>query len=191
VAFELTPDQSGGTYTFHLIHEFPDTLVTDPTWPTALVADAAGNLFGALTTGDSPTSSGTVFMLSPSGGGSFWNYSVLTELTSYADGVEPSDWMAVNAAGTAVYFSTVSGGNSGCGFLYRLSPSGLNGPWTRTPLHAFGANFGQPTADACAASGLELTGNVIYGATQLGGGNGCPPGVGGGCGAIYSYTVPP
>ena len=161
--FELSPSQGGWTET--ILHFF--TGVGEGCQPAAgLVLDRAGNLYGAtLGSGATCTGYGTLFELSPQGGG--WNLRTL--YTFSAEG--PESTLAIDSAGN-LYGTVPLGGHSGCGYyncgtVFELSPSG--GGWTYTDLHDFSGNDGaQPQA------GVAVTGpgGYLYGTTSGGGTHG-------------------
>src|ERR1035441_9689320 len=84
IVFELTPAGSGG-WTETVLHRFGNAM--DGSGPLAgLIFDAAGNLYG--TTSGGGTYDGTVFELTPAGGGS-WTEKVLWSFGSGTDGFAP------------------------------------------------------------------------------------------------------
>lgn len=149
----------------------------------ALLADAAGNLYGTTAFGNGSQKCkdgcGTVFELSPpSGGGSVWIESVLHRFSGGSDGATPEGKLISDEAGN-LYGTTNAGGNLsenscsaagvniGCGVVFELSPPlAKGGTWRETVLHAFSYSDG-----AYPAAGLtfDQTGN-LYGTTQEGGG---------------------
>jgi uncharacterized repeat protein (TIGR03803 family) len=133
---------------------------------TELVVDAAGNLYGTTVQGGLHNS-GTVFQLSPSGGG--WIHTVLYDFTGGLDGGEPYKGVTLDAAGN-LYGTAVTGGNGpcegGCGVTYEMTNSG--GHWTQSVIHNFtGADGSGPGSPVV----LDKAGNV-YGTTPTGGADG-------------------
>lgn len=134
---------------------------------TELVVDAAGNLYGTTVQGGKHAS-GTVFQLSPSGGG--WVHTVLYHFTGGADGGEPYKGVTLDAAGNLYGTAVTGGGGScegGCGVTYKLTNSG--GHWAQTVIHSFtggddGSGPGSPVV-------LDKAGDV-YGTTPTAGANG-------------------
>jgi len=172
----------------------------------ALLADAAGNLYGTTAFGNGSRKCkdgcGTVFELSPpSGGGSLWTESILHRFSGGSDGATPEGKLISDEAGN-LYGTTNGGGSvsepwcsSGCGVVFELSPPSVKGnPWTETVLYAFSWTDG-----ALPAAGLifDESGN-LFGTTQAGGGSGVgvifelsPPQSQGGAWSladIYSFT---
>ena len=157
VVFKLSPSGSG--WTESVLYAFQGG--NDGGQPTAgLIFDNAGNLYGAAESWGSG-GGGTVFELSPSGGG--WNYSVLTSLTGSGG---PVASLTMDAAGK-LYGTTFFDGSAGYGSVFELTPSGGN--WIYTDLHDFtgGTDGGYPGGGVT----LDASGN-LYGTAVLGGANG-------------------
>jgi len=138
---------------------------------SALIVDAAGNLYG--TTPNGGTSNwGVVFKLSPNSDGS-WTESVLYSFTGGDDGSYPDHPSLVFDTAGNLYGATYGGGGlggcnsfgQGCGTVFELK-SNLDGSWTESVLHSFtnandgGWPEGTPIVDAA--------GN-LYGTTTQGG----------------------
>jgi uncharacterized repeat protein (TIGR03803 family) len=111
-----------------------------------LVFDSKGNLYGTASIGGTSSASclnfsncGTVFELSPVGGGG-WTFQVIYSFTGGADGAVPGGDLVVDNLGN-IYGTAQSGGtvnsncSKGCGTVFELSPSGSS--WTFTTLHSF------------------------------------------------------
>lgn len=150
-----------------------------------LVADTAGNLYGAYYSTD------TVFELSRQGSG--WTYSVIATVPGSVLS------LAIDKNGN-IFGTTLSGGfngnfcAAGCGTVFELSPPAqAGGSWTQTILYQFlhgerGPTLPHPTGITIGAGG------VLYGALQSGGdsaGDGLvfrlrPPTVSGGS---WAYAV--
>jgi len=143
--FELSP--VGTSWMETVLYSFAGG--TDGAYPRAgLIMDPAGNLYGA-TFGSEPYYPGTVFELSPSGGG--WKEQVIYAV-NMASGV------------TMDPYGNIFGVNGSTAF--ELSPNG-NGGWNSTVIHTF------PTGpkDGSGAWGtpvLDQAGN-LYGTTFEGG----------------------
>lgn len=122
-----------------------------------LVADSAGNLYGATIQGGS-AGGGVVFKLTRSGGG--WVETVLHDFTGIPDGFEPQTPLVLDAKGN-VYGATSFGGSSGGGTIFELSPSGDG--WTETVLF----NLGEDGATIpIAGLAADAAGN-LFGTTSL------------------------
>jgi uncharacterized repeat protein (TIGR03803 family) len=102
-----------------------------------LTLDQAGNLYGTTQIGGIPGCSGyscgTVFELTPSGGG--WTESVLYRFKDYDDGYFPYSGVIPDREGNL--YGTTQGSN---GTAFQLAPSGSS--WTKTILHNFSYSDG-------------------------------------------------
>ena len=133
VAFELAPD---GTY--NVLHTFSFTPTGgDGAYPSALLRDGAGNLYGTATlgTGANGNSDG-IFKLEPDG-----TYTILFTFTNYTtQGRNPIGGLVGDPAGN-LYGVTFNGGANNQGVAYKLAPNG-----TYTVLYTFtgGSDGGNP-----------------------------------------------
>ncbi len=163
--YRLSPSGSGWTLT--TLYSFQGT--RDGEYPSAtLVFDGAGNLFGATTLGGSG-GGGTVFRLSPSGGG--WNFSLLYSLAGHAsEGQDPGVYNALvlDAAGN-LYGADYADTPNGYGSIFKLTPA--NGIWTYTSLHDFagGSDGANPMGGVNFDANGDLYGTTVYGGTTGGG----------------------
>lgn len=162
--FKLIPSNEG--YTYDVIHAFKEA--GDGDYPAApLIIDGTGALYGTTSLGGTG-SAGTVFKLTPMGGG--YSETILHSFDNNVDGANPSTNVIFDAFG-ALYGTTSSGpGNYSCGAVFKLTPR--HGIYVETFLHAFKAN-----PDGCQATGslIRASNGVIYGTTEYGGasGQGC------------------
>lgn len=165
--YKLSPSGSGWTET--TLYSF--TNGTDGAEPSAgLVADSAGNLYGA--TPGSNGNGGTVFELSPSGGS--WTFNLIYDLSGPGPG--PSQNLVRDAAGN-LYGVTWGDGAYDQGNVFKLTPTG-NG-WTYTSLH----DFTDGSDGSNALGGLTMDSNgVLYGTTYDGGSSECA------CGVVFEIT---
>lgn len=163
--FQLAP---GSTWTENILYSFQNT--TDGATPYAgLIADAAGNLYGAATDGGA-NGGGTVFELSPSEGS--WTFSVLTSVPGW--GVSGTFRNLMFDASGNIYGTTHCDGANSAGTIYELTPSG--GSWTYTLLYTFtGGSDG-----LYSISNLVMKRGKLYGTTIDGGADGA--------GVIYELT---
>jgi len=185
--FELSPNGSGG-WTKTTLYNFQGG--TDGEYPYGgVVFDQAGNLYGATIDGGA-NSNGTVFELSPNGGGS-WAETILYSFgATSSDGEGPVGALTFDQSGN-LYGATLTGGNptcdhdgfQSCGTVFELSPNGSGG-WSETTLFAF------PTGDS---GGYGPNGGLIfdhsgnlYGTTPDGGANSCEGS--GGCGTAFEVS---
>ena len=133
---------------------------------TDLVTDSAGNIYGTSVQGGL-FASGTVFELSPSGGG--WIHTVLYNFSGGNDGGEPYKGVTLDAQGN-LYGTAVTGGTGacegGCGVVYKLTNSG--GTWTPSVIHNFNGTDGSGPGSGVT---FDRHGN-LYGVTPTGGTNG-------------------
>ena len=151
-----------------------------------LVADSAGNLYGAGSCG--AFSFGTIFKLTrPVPPSTAWTSSVLYSFDDGADGAVPAGGLIFDVAGN-LYGTTSAGGTTGLGTVFELSPpaAGLT-DWTLTTLYNF---QGSPNDGTTPLSGVvwDHSGHLV-GVTQRGGGSGnghCPVG----CGIVYELSPP-
>jgi uncharacterized repeat protein (TIGR03803 family) len=103
-----------------------------------LVADHNGNLYGTTSTGGDGACSGgcgTVFELTPNPDGG-WTETRLYTFTGSNDGAFPGTGVIFDRAGN-LYGTTIHGGASGDGVVFRLSPTTQGDPWTQTVLYNF------------------------------------------------------
>jgi len=137
-----------------------------------LAFDQSGNLYGTTELGGD-CGNGTVFQLTP--GNPQWTETVLHSFCG-AEGFYPYAGVIFDKAGN-LYGTTTSGGTSGGGTVFRLSPS--RSGWILNTLYNFtvGADGGGPYGGVI----LDKTGN-LYGTAVAGGVNDCR---GEGCGTVF------
>ncbi|MBA3915386.1 MAG: hypothetical protein H0X25_16340, partial [Acidobacteriales bacterium] len=136
-----------------LLHSFNAT--PDGAVPSgALVADAAGNLYGS--SGGGAYGYGTVYELTPAAQGG-WTHIVLYNFKGGADGSLPLGNLVFDKSGD-LYGLTQEGGihgcyynaqDVGCGTLFKLTFAG--GGWTESILYRFSPSEG----------GLQLSGSLV------------------------------
>jgi uncharacterized repeat protein (TIGR03803 family) len=171
--YRLTP--SGGNWFLQTLYSFPNS--GDGKYPVAsLLMDASGNLYGTTEAGGSG-GGGTVFELSPSGGG--WTFTVLYSFSGQ-DG--PLDTLAMDAAGN-LYGTTFADGAYNEGSVFKLTRN--NGSWSFTDLHDFtgGPDGAYPVGGVTLGSGGVMFGTAAYGAVQN-----CPSEEYPGCGTVWEIT---
>lgn len=114
--YELSPTPRG-PWSERVLHSFagsPDGASSI----SGLVFDAAGNMFG--TTSEGGNDDGTIFELSPAGGGA-WTETVVYAFGGPPDGAYPYDGVLADGAGH--YFgTTVHGGTDDEGAIYEFTP---------------------------------------------------------------------
>ena len=99
----------------------------------SLISDHAGNFYSTTSYGGA-FGAGTVFELSPNGGGGSWNETVLYSFTGGADGSNPYGPVLFDSVGN-LYGTTENGGAAGGGTVFKLTPSGTG--WTEAVLYSF------------------------------------------------------
>jgi len=165
--FELTRS-SGGVWTDQVLYSFKSGLdFNQGASPSPLIFDSHGNLFGE-TAYDGQSGRGTVFELSPAGGGK-WTVKELYTFTGGADGGQPYGGLVFDSEGN-LYGTTEYGGKSSacgvleCGTVFKLTQS--SGSWSQSVLYNF---TGGATDGANPAAGLvfDQNGN-LYGTTRYG-----------------------
>jgi uncharacterized repeat protein (TIGR03803 family) len=128
-----------------------------------LVLDSAGNLYGTTTFGGS-ANAGIVFELSPSNG--TWTKTTLYTFRDAGDGGYPVTGSLIFDKKGNLYGTTQTGGKTGQGTIFKLSPT--NGSWKETVLYNFsGGNDGFYPGYTLV---LDAKGN-LYGTTGGGGSN--------------------
>src|SRR5664280_220485 len=122
--FELTP--SGGQWTYTLLYSLmsEQSGIPGPLGPLAM--DSGGNLYGmtfeggdVFGAGDCEYGCGTVFKLTPAGGG--WAYSLLYEFMGGTDGARPYDGVILDRNGN-LYGTASTGGERGQGTVFEITP---------------------------------------------------------------------
>jgi len=170
--WKLKPN-ANGTWTVSILHYFKGP--PDGAWPSGVIFDPAGNLYGTTGGGGSGCGGpgcGTVFKLAPNPDGT-WAETVLYSFTGGADGGSPDGGLIFDTAGN-LYGTTAGGGivtglcSSGCGTVFKLAPNS-DGTWTESVLYAFSGYLdgGGPTAGLIFDAASNL-----YGTTEGGGSSG-------------------
>ena len=169
----------------------------DGAWPNTgrLVADRAGNLYGATIMGGlgscrfrgEARGCGVVFELVRGKRGR-WSERVLYSFKSLDDGAVPRSTLTIDQSGN-IYGVTIAGGNHGCapriwnqrgcGTVFELARG--QSKWKKRTIYVFSgdAGGGHPTSSLV----LDSSGNV-YGTTLCGGAESCN-GVGAGAGVFF------
>jgi uncharacterized repeat protein (TIGR03803 family) len=146
-----------------LLYSFSDA--SDGASPVGgLIMDGSGNLYGTALSGG-PSKHGTVFVLEPTGSGSYTE-SILYTFTGGSDGGAPVGGMIRDSSGN-LYGTTSSGGGSNVGTVFELVPNGSGG-YTESILHDFTGS-----SDGANPVGRLLmdSGGNLYGTTEFGGSN--------------------
>ncbi len=161
-AYQLHP-MPDGSWEEIILHSF--SAQDDGAFPGvgALVLDKSGDLYGTADGGN--TGYGVIFKLSPGTDGR-WKETVLYNVLGGANGDHPSAGVVRDESGN-LFGTTIAGGPSGCGVVYKLAPQ-AKGKWKYTVLHSLAGYDGcQPDANLI----LDSKGN-LYGTTAAGGAGG-------------------
>ena len=178
VVFELTRG-AGGVWTESLLHTFAESATDGYNSLGGLIFDAAGNIYGTTGGGGGGTNRGTVFEMTPAGGGS-WTETILYAFKdNKVDGIIPYGGVIFDKSGN-LYGLTEDGGTKGFGTAFELTPEG--GSWTETLPHTFTGSDGRyPNGPLI----LDSAGN-LYGITEEGGTHSnCDFGS---CGIVFEIT---
>lgn len=157
--FELTRTSSG--WSESVLYSFAGG--KDGANPYAgLLFDAARNLYGTTYAGGGDNA-GTVFELSPGGGGQ-WTEKVIHTF-DVKNGDSPTGGLVFDSHGS-LYGVTQGGGANGYGVVFKLTPA-AGGSWTGNVLHNFNGKTegGFPYAERLI---FDASGN-LYGTTEGGG----------------------
>ena len=113
--YQLMP--SGGSWVFSLLYSFARAGYLPGSYDS-LTMDAAGNLYGT-TKQDGAHGAGSVFKLTPSGGG--WTETDLYDFTGGSDGGVPYGSVLIDASGN-LYGTASQGGTNGYGVIWEITP---------------------------------------------------------------------
>ncbi|HEX4860037.1 MAG TPA: choice-of-anchor tandem repeat GloVer-containing protein [Rhizomicrobium sp.] len=169
--------------TFRVLHVFcaKGGTCADGEAANDLVMDRAGNLYGTTNAGGANTW-GTVFQLSPGGGGK-WTYRVLhsfCHVFTCTDGGAPAAPPIIDANGN-LYGTASASGAHGNGVVYEMVQNPTTKTWKEKVLYAFcaktncadGSNPQTALTYAGAASGAPYDGtSPLYGTVTTGSANG-------------------
>jgi uncharacterized repeat protein (TIGR03803 family) len=175
---ELTPNSSG-PWTESFVYSFAGTPDGANPW-APVIADKAGNLYGTTSAGGTDNA-GTVYRMSPKA--SSYSETVLYSFQGGTDGDAPYAGLIMDKKG-ALYGTTVLGGSSGLGAVFKLTPS--RSGYTESILYSFQGppNDGQypygPLTPSGGSLALAADGKVV-GMTSGGGNQGD--------GIVYELTV--
>ena len=152
--FELSPNGKGG-WNEKLLYSF--TGGADGANPSSsyVVFDGTGDLYGT-TYGGGANGFGVVFELSPQGAN--WKEAVLHTFSG-PDGAGPVNGLIFDSESN-LYGTTLTGGDSGFGTVFELSPTG--GEWTEEVLYSISGSSG---GISYAGVTMDAAGN-IFGTTE-------------------------
>ncbi len=166
------------TQSLTILHDFSGA---DGAFPSSLVADAAGNLYGTTLSHASGqcgiSGCGTLFKYARSG-----TFTTIYSFSGHATGGNPVGGLTLDPSGN-YYVATGLGGGHDLGTIDKISPDGSQA----VNLHSFSIVSGGYAPNAGLA--LDSTGN-IYGTTGLGGKkNDCLQEGFSGCGELFEITA--
>jgi len=147
--FELSPNGSGG-WTETVLYNFcSQSNCADGANPTYayVTFDSQGNLYGTAYAGGA-NGYGVVYKLTP--GQSGWTESVLYSFANSPDGANPVNGLLIDTAGN-LYGTTFSGGSTGNGSVFELSPS--NGSWTEQVIYSMSSTY--------SGLAMDVNGNIF------------------------------
>jgi uncharacterized repeat protein (TIGR03803 family) len=184
--FELSPAAHG--WKESVLHRFGKNNNVGLLVPMGgVVLDSAGSLYGSTPEGGStncsPYGCGTIYKLSPVGGGK-WHEEKLYLFQGGNDGSGPLSTLVFDQAGN-LYGTTCSGGANGDGTVFRLAPNS-SGKWTENVLYSFQGS--QKNDGSCPFAGVIFDRDgSLYGTTFQGGNyeNNCYDG---GCGVVFELS---
>lgn len=163
-AFELSPPpRTGKTWSMTPVWDFsgPDGNYSQ----TTLLRDGAGDLYGVMVLGGA-ANDGVVFRLvPPASGGQAWTEQTLWSFSG-TDGAYPFNGVTMDKAGQ-LYGTTLDGGSSNIGAVFRLTPGGNGQPWTETTMWSFAGPEGQSPISVPVVTAQGM----VYGTAQYGGPN--------------------
>jgi uncharacterized repeat protein (TIGR03803 family) len=151
VVYEITP---AGLY--RVLHNFcSDTNCADGAYPSALVQDAIGNLYGTTNVGGDANGYGTVFKITPT------NQYVVLHTFGFSDGANPTTGLILANDGN-LYGTTTAGGEEEGGGIFQITSSGVF-----TLLYSF-CNV-LPSCTRYPSGLFQGTNGFLYGTTPIGG----------------------
>jgi len=147
-------------WTEQIIHRFAQSEGGSPNGD--VIFDQVGNLYGATELGsqDPAGCCGTVYKLSPSGGG--WNFAIIHNFNGN-DGASPYSGVTFDGAGN-LYGTAWNGGANNSGVVYQLVPGSR---WNINVLYNFGGPQDLYSYGPVGGVTLDAAGN-IYGSTTWG-----------------------
>ena len=189
---QLAPPQVGGalraTSTDSILYAFTGGTEDGSTPYASPLVDAKGVLYGVSVAYDESVH-GVVWKLT--GSGSSYTESALYKFPpSQADGAYPEGGLIEDSAG-ALYGTATTGGKgacsymgSGCGVVFKLTPSGKT--YKESMLHDFA---GASKDGSIPVDALLLSGSELYGTTEYGGSGSCTETGFDGCGTVFKIST--
>jgi len=130
-AFSLTP--AGRSWSESIIHTFSGGSDGDQPLADLSFDTATGVFYGTTSSGKEKGACGTVFELSPSGGG--WTETTLYSFQGGTDGCTPQTAVHKGTKEGNLIGSTTDGGHAGDGTVFMLAER--NGVWSESVLYSF------------------------------------------------------
>ena len=162
--WELSPSATG--WNFQTLYVFAGNGTGDGQYPTGLVLDSSGNLYGTTTEGGK-SGFGMVFELEKSSG--TWRKRILYDFLLNNGGVQPASPPIFdgkgNLYGTVEFVGTNRTGPDGGGAVYQLTHNSQGG-WTEATLYTF--QGGSDGSNPWGGLVQDANGN-LYGTTTSGG----------------------
>lgn len=159
VVYKMT--KSNNSWSESVVYTFMNRTDGSHPW-SGVTLDHAGNLYGTTATGGA-YGYGTVYELSPSGGG--WTIHTLYSFHGQSDGGLPYSGLIFDQLGNLYGATSTYGGGNG-GTVYELTPSGGN--WNFNLLYTFAGASGGFYPGPVANLSFDSHGN-LYGTTHLDG----------------------
>jgi uncharacterized repeat protein (TIGR03803 family) len=156
-----------------------------------LLLDTTGALYGTTYGGGSTICKGgcgTVFELAPpTAGGKTWTLTTLWSF-SESDGAYPVGGLAADATGALYGTTSVGGGSTNCGTVFKLTPPASGGKdWTRTFWSFSGGDGCTPSSGVIIDKNGTLYGTTNGGGTPAPGLDACSAS---GCGVVFKLVPP-
>jgi len=151
--------------------------------PQSGLTPHGGNLYGTTYSGG--LRYGTVFELTPNGGG--WTQTVLYAFSGGADGRYPAYMSVIFDSAGNLYGTTVEGGTNNSGVVFELSPNGKN--WTESVLYNFCSQADCADGEYPVSSLIMDAAGNLFGGTDNGVFELSPSGGGWTEQVIYNYGV--
>jgi len=130
--------------------------------PQSSLTPHGGNFYGTTYSGG--LGFGTVFELSPSGGG--WTETVLYAFSGGSDGRYPAYMSVIFDGAGNLYGTTVEGGTSNSGVVFELTPNGQS--WTASVLYNFCSQAGCADGEYPVSSLIMDAAGNLFGVTDNG-----------------------
>lgn len=177
VVYELLPDKNKDQWTYKILRKFCDGSCGASSPVSGLTY--AGAASGALYDGKAPLygttafggaqNNGVVYALQRGKAG--WTENVLYGFcakSGCSDGATPYSALVPDAAGN-LYGTTLAGGETNNGTVFRLSPHGRS--WKQSVLHSFCQQDGCADGASPTSAPILDSAGVLYGTTRSGGGS--------------------